>query len=57
MRLLTGGPAEPDSLGEGARRMILRDTGSADLAALLARVTSLHHAAAAVIDHKLEALP
>jgi len=56
VRLLTGGPLDPDALGEGARRMILRDTASPDLDTLLARITALHAAAAAVIDRKLEAL-
>ncbi|WP_322892614.1 MULTISPECIES: glutamine-synthetase adenylyltransferase [unclassified Yoonia] len=54
LRLLTGGPLDPDDLGEGARRMILRETGSDDLESLQARMTALRKKAAAVIDRKLE---
>ena len=55
LRLLAGGPAEPDDLGEGARRMILRDTGSDDLPALQARLAAARDSVAAVIDRKLAA--
>ncbi|MBQ2263433.1 MAG: glutamine-synthetase adenylyltransferase [Loktanella sp.] len=54
LRLLTGGPLVPADLGEGARRMILRETGCDDLDGLLARMTDLRETAAAVIDRKLQ---
>jgi glutamate-ammonia-ligase adenylyltransferase len=53
-RLLTGGALDPQDLGEGGKRMILRDLNSDDLDDLLARMTALHQAAAAVIDRKVQ---
>lgn len=54
VRLLTGGGLDPNDLGEGARRMILRETDTQGLDALLAQMTRLHKAADVIITRRLE---
>jgi glutamate-ammonia-ligase adenylyltransferase len=54
VRLLTGGVLDPDALGEGARRMILRETDTPDLDALLARMTRSRKEADSVIGRRLD---
>ena len=53
-RLLTGGALAPEALGEGGRRFVLRETGHADWAALVAEIESCAAQADAVITEKLE---
>ena len=53
-RLLMGGPLEPDRLGEGGRRLILRETGQPDMAALEQAMAAAAVAAGQVIDRLLE---
>jgi [glutamine synthetase] adenylyltransferase / [glutamine synthetase]-adenylyl-L-tyrosine phosphorylase len=57
VRLLTGGLLDPEALGEGARRMILRDTDRPDLGSLHDEMTRMHKAADAVISRKLDGMP
>ena len=54
-RLLTGGALSPDDLGEGAKRLILRETGCQDLAQLSDQLTARAAAADAVISRLLGA--
>ncbi len=49
-RLLTGGVTTPDDLGEGGRRLILRETGASTILDLETMLKSTSDAAAAVID-------
>jgi glutamate-ammonia-ligase adenylyltransferase len=42
-----------DGLGIGARAFLLRETGQADVAALLPQLTTCHAAAAKAIDRAL----
>ncbi|WP_373356672.1 glutamine-synthetase adenylyltransferase [Pseudoroseicyclus sp. CXY001] len=49
-RLLTGGRLEPEALGEGGRRMLLREAAEDDMQGLEAAVTARASAAAEVID-------
>ena len=53
-RLLTGDALAVDDLAEGARRMILRETGQRDIAALEAAMTDAAEAAAALIARYLQ---
>ncbi len=53
-RLLTGGKLEPDELGEGGRRFILRETGFADTEALRIAMDDTANAADQVISRLLE---
>jgi glutamate-ammonia-ligase adenylyltransferase len=52
-RLLTDKPLDMDGLGIGARAFLLRETGQADVAALLPQLTTCHAAAAKAIDRAL----
>ncbi len=52
--LLTGGILDPEILGEGAKRFVLRETGCDDLEALLAQLNDTQLAAANVIARRLE---
>ncbi len=49
-QLVVGGGLDPDKLGEGGLRFILRETGADDLAALAERMADLSARASAVID-------
>ncbi|RDC72433.1 glutamine-synthetase adenylyltransferase [Rhodovulum sp. 12E13] len=49
-RLLVDGPLAPEALGQGARAVLCRETGMADLAALEARLAEERAEAAALID-------
>ncbi len=53
-RLLTGGPLDPDALGEGGRRFVLRETGFDQMDMLLATMVAKAHAAEAVISRMLK---
>lgn len=53
-RLLTEGPIDPDTVGEGGRRLMLRATGAADVAGLTAEMEARSAAAAAAITAGLE---
>ncbi|MEJ6402272.1 glutamine-synthetase adenylyltransferase [Yoonia sp. 2307UL14-13] len=53
-RLLTGGPVDPDALGEGGRRFLLRETGFETMDALLAAMQEVAQAAQAVIAERLK---
>lgn len=55
-RLLTDRPLEMDSLGEGARAFLTRETGAGDPASLTAELAARTDAAAAVIDARLPAM-
>ncbi|MFQ1700709.1 glutamine-synthetase adenylyltransferase [Loktanella agnita] len=55
-RLLTGGVFDPDALGEGGRRMILRETGCDDIDALNTRMVAARVQAAEVIKRLLESV-
>ncbi len=52
-RLLTGGPFELDAIGEGARRMILQETGCRDIADLHAGMIAAREEAALIINRLL----
>ena len=52
-RLLTGGTLDPEAVGEGGRRFLLRETGFADIAALQAAMAAEAVAATAVIGEVL----
>jgi [glutamine synthetase] adenylyltransferase / [glutamine synthetase]-adenylyl-L-tyrosine phosphorylase len=52
-RLLTDGALDPASLGEGGRAFLLRETETADIAALSARIAAVATKAAAVIAAQL----
>jgi [glutamine synthetase] adenylyltransferase / [glutamine synthetase]-adenylyl-L-tyrosine phosphorylase len=52
-RLLTDGPLDLAAVGQGGTAFLLRETGMADADALVATVTSLAAAAAAVADARL----
>ncbi len=52
-RLLTGGKLEPDALGEGGRRLILRETDCDTMDALVAKMDRIAAAADWVITEKL----
>jgi glutamate-ammonia-ligase adenylyltransferase len=52
-RLLIGGTMTADNLGTGARAMLLRDTGVADLDGLAARASAAAAQAAVIIDRLL----
>ena len=52
-RLLSGGTLDPAAVGEGGRRFVLRETGFADIATLLAAMEAEAAAAAAVVDEVL----
>tara|TARA_R110002167_G_scaffold4572_1_gene21426 strand:+ start:556 stop:3318 length:2763 start_codon:yes stop_codon:yes gene_type:complete len=52
-RLLTGGPLAPEDLGEGGRRLILRETGFTTMEALQGAMADLADKADAVISRKL----
>ncbi|WP_106744097.1 glutamine-synthetase adenylyltransferase [Yoonia maritima] len=54
-RLLTGGPLRPDEVGEGAKRLILRETNCHDLADLSDQLHAQAAAADAVISRMLGA--
>ncbi|MBS1303561.1 glutamine-synthetase adenylyltransferase [Loktanella sp. SALINAS62] len=53
-RLLTGSILDPDALGEGGRRFVLREVGCDDLDALAARIEEASGAAAQVFARILE---
>lgn len=53
VRLLSDEPLEIETLGEGGRAFILRETGETDAAALTARLEAVRLAAAAVIDRHM----
>mgnify|MGYP001547390904 CR=1 FL=1 len=53
-RLLTGGPLDWDNLGEGGKRMILRETGFENMDALLAALSRRAAAAEKLIFRYLE---
>ncbi len=55
-RLLTGGVFDPNALGEGGRRMILRETGCDDIDALNTRMVAARVQAAEVIKRLLESV-
>ncbi|SEM43229.1 glutamate-ammonia-ligase adenylyltransferase [Loktanella fryxellensis] len=52
-RLLTGGVLDPEALGEGGRRMILRETEFVDMDALQAEMAKTAHAADQAISARL----
>jgi glutamate-ammonia-ligase adenylyltransferase len=52
-RLLTEGALDPDKVGEGGRRFLLRETGEETIESLVARLTETAERAAAVIDDVL----
>lgn len=54
-RLLTDQALDPDRLGHGGRRMLLRDTGAVDTDALAAAVAAARDGAAVIIAAGLEA--
>jgi len=54
-RLLTGGPLRPDEVGEGAKRLILRETDCSDLTELSDQLHAQAAAADAVISRMLGA--
>lgn len=53
-RLLTGGVTTPDDLGEGGRRMLLRETGAPDMESLHDSLGATATAAAEVIERHLK---
>lgn len=53
-RLLVDGPLSPETLGQGAREVLARETGLADLDTLLAELEARRDAAAAIIDALLD---
>jgi glutamate-ammonia-ligase adenylyltransferase len=53
LRLLADRTTDPEGLGEGARRFLLRETGAADLAALTAEMATRCAEAAAIIERHL----
>ncbi len=55
-RLLTGGTLDMAQLGEGAKRLILRQTGAADIDALTGRMTTLSQQADTIITRGLGAV-
>ncbi len=54
-RLLAGGVFDPDAVGEGGRRFVLRETGFETMDALEQALAQHAKSAAAIIDTKLEA--
>ena len=52
-RLLTGGTLVPEELGEGGRRMVLRETGETDMASLANTMAETAAAADAAITRLL----
>ena len=52
-RLLTEGALDPDKVGEGGRRFLLRETGEETIESLVARLAETAERAAAVIDDVL----
>ena len=54
-RLLTGGVLDPDALGEGGRRLVLRETGFETMDALEHAMTQISAAADAAISARLGA--
>ena len=54
-RLLTGGVLDPDALGEGGRRFVLRETGFETMDELQTAMTRAARAADAVITARLQA--
>jgi glutamate-ammonia-ligase adenylyltransferase len=52
-RLLTDGPLDPATVGQGATAFLLRETGAPDAPALMAETARLSAAAAAVADRLL----
>ncbi|SHE62560.1 glutamate-ammonia-ligase adenylyltransferase [Loktanella atrilutea] len=53
-RLLTGGVLDPDALGEGGRRFVLRETGCATMQELETAMTTAAAAADSVITRRLQ---
>jgi glutamate-ammonia-ligase adenylyltransferase len=53
-RLLTGGRLDPEDLGEGGRRFILRETGHETIAALEQAIQDVSAAAEKVVDRLLQ---
>ncbi|WP_106206725.1 glutamine-synthetase adenylyltransferase [Aliiruegeria haliotis] len=56
-RLLVDGPLDPETLGQGARDVLARETGQTDLGALVARLAESRAEAAAIVDTVLERVP
>ncbi|MEO0904578.1 MAG: glutamine-synthetase adenylyltransferase, partial [Pseudomonadota bacterium] len=54
LRFLAGGEADVDNLSEGAWRLILRETGSQDVAGLMARLEAAQVQTASIIARYLE---
>ena len=54
-RLLLGGTFDPEAVGEGGRRFLLRETGAPDCDSLLAQVEQVAQAAAQVVGRMLPA--
>jgi glutamate-ammonia-ligase adenylyltransferase len=52
-RLLTDGPLDPATVGQGATAFLMRETGAPDAPALMAETARLSAAAAAVADRRL----
>jgi glutamate-ammonia-ligase adenylyltransferase len=52
-RLLTGGPLDPDALGQGGRDLVLREAGFATLDDLAAAIETVAQRADAVITARL----
>jgi glutamate-ammonia-ligase adenylyltransferase len=52
-RLLTDGPLDPATVGQGGMAFLLRETGASDAPALMAETARLSAAAAAVADRVL----
>jgi glutamate-ammonia-ligase adenylyltransferase len=54
-RLLTEGALDPDKVGEGGRRFLLRETGEETIQGLAARLSEAAEGAAGIIESGLEA--
>ncbi len=54
LRFLAGAEGDLENLSEGAKRLILRETGSADVAAVLRRLEEAQQSADAIIQRYLE---
>ena len=53
-RLLTGGPLDPDALGQGGRDMLLRETGAPGLSELQARIAEALAQSAEIVDNTVQ---
>jgi glutamate-ammonia-ligase adenylyltransferase len=54
-RLLTGGSVDPEQLGEGGLRFMLRETGMPEVGALAETMSRVSDAAAEIFTRLLEA--